>query len=192
MEKLLLVLFAYLLGSVLFGDIIARLKGVNLREVGSGNVGATNVSRALGKKFGVLVFFLDMLKGFIPTYLALSFYGIESKAVLFVGVASVLGHMFSIFDGFRGGKGVATAFGVVLAISFKLALLMLLVWGAVLYKKRFVSLASITASAVSPILFLIGGYPFHLFLMALVIAGLIIYKHRPNIERLLSGQEPKV
>ncbi len=192
MEKLLLVLFAYLLGSVLFGDIIARLKGVNLREVGSGNVGATNVSRALGKKFGVLVFFLDMLKGFIPTYLALSFYGMESKAVLFVGVASVLGHMFSIFDGFRGGKGVATAFGVVLAISFKLALLMLLVWGAVLYKKRFVSLASITASAVSPILFLIGGYPFHLFLMALVIAGLIIYKHRPNIERLLSGQEPKV
>ncbi len=192
MEKFLLVLFAYLLGSVLFGDIIARLKGVNLREVGSGNVGATNVSRALGKKFGVLVFFLDMLKGFIPTYLALSFYGMESKAVLFVGVASVLGHMFSIFDGFRGGKGVATAFGVVLAISFKLALLMLLVWGAVLYKKRFVSLASITASAVSPILFLIGGYPFHLFLMALVIAGLIIYKHRPNIERLLSGQEPKV
>jgi len=120
MEKLLLTVFAYLLGSVLFGNIVAKLKGVNLREVGSGNVGATNVSRALGKKFGVLVFFLDMLKGFIPTALAVNFYGIESKAVMFVGVASVLGHMFSVFDNFRGGKGVATAFGVILAISFKL------------------------------------------------------------------------
>jgi len=192
MEKLLLTVFAYLLGSVLFGNIVAKLKGVNLREVGSGNVGATNVSRALGKKFGVLVFFLDMLKGFIPTALAVNFYGIESKAVMFVGVASVLGHMFSVFDNFRGGKGVATAFGVILAISFKLALLMLLVWAGVLYWKRYVSLASITASAIAPLLFLLAGYPIHIFLMGLVIAGLIVYKHRSNIDRLLSGQEPKV
>ncbi|WP_457600569.1 glycerol-3-phosphate 1-O-acyltransferase PlsY [Hydrogenivirga sp.] len=192
MEKLLLVLFAYLLGSVLFGELIARLKGVNLREVGSGNVGATNVSRALGKKFGVLVFFLDMLKGFVPTALAVSFYGLESKAVMFVGIASVLGHMFSVFDHFKGGKGVATAFGVVLALSFKLALLMLLVWAGVLYWKRYVSLASITASAVAPVLFLLAGYPFHITLMGVVIALLIVYKHRPNIDRLLSGQEPKV
>ncbi len=192
MGKVLLVLFAYLMGSVLFGEIVARLKGVDIRSVGSGNVGATNVSRALGKKLGALVFFLDMLKGFIPTALAVSLYGLESKVVAFVGVASVLGHMFSIFDRFRGGKGVATAFGVLLAISLKLALLSLLVWGGVLYWKRFVSLASITASAVSPVLFLVFGYPFHLFLMSLVIAGLIIYKHKSNIERLMSGQEPRV
>ena len=192
MEKILLVVFAYLLGSVLFGEVIAKLKGVNLREVGSGNVGATNVSRALGKKFGAIVFFLDMLKGFIPTALAVSFYGIESKVVMFVGIASVLGHMFSVFDNFRGGKGVATAFGVVLALSFKLALLMLIVWAGVLYWKRYVSLASITASAVAPILFLLAGYPFHIFLMSVVIAALILYKHKPNIERLMSGQELKV
>ena len=192
MEKLLLVVFAYLLGSVLFGDLIAKMKGVNLREVGSGNVGATNVSRALGKKFGILVFFLDMLKGFIPVYLAVSFYGIESKAVMFVGIASVLGHMFSVFDNFKGGKGVATAFGVVLALSFKIALLALAVWGGVLYWKRYVSLASIAASCTAPLLFLLAGYPFHVFLMGVIIAGLIVYKHRPNIERLLSGQELKV
>ncbi len=192
MEKFLLVVFAYLLGSVLFGDLVAKLKGVNLREVGSGNVGATNVSRALGKKFGVLVFFLDMLKGFIPTALAVNFYGVESKTVMFVGIASVLGHMFSVFDNFKGGKGVATAFGVVLALSFKIALLTLAVWGGVLYRKRYVSLASIVSSCVAPLLFLLAGYPFHIFLMGVIVAGLILYKHRPNIERLLSGQELRV
>ncbi len=192
MEKLLLTVFAYLFGSILFGELVAKLKGVNLREVGSGNVGATNVSRVLGKKFGVIVFILDMLKGFVPTALAVSFYGMESKAVMFVGIASVLGHMFSIFDNFRGGKGVATAFGVVLAVSFKLALLMLFIWAGVLYWKRYVSLASITASIFAPVLFLLARYPFHIFLMGVVIAGLIVYKHRPNIERLLRGQELKV
>lgn len=192
MESLLLVLFAYLLGSVLFGNIVAKLKGVNLREVGSGNVGATNVSRALGKKFGIIVFFLDMLKGFIPTYIAVSNYGLESKTLMFVGIASVLGHMFSVFDNFRGGKGVATAFGVLLAVSLKVAFISFVVWAFILYKKRFVSLASIGASLLSPFILLILGYPVHTFLMSSVIALLIVYKHMPNIDRLLSGKEPKV
>jgi glycerol-3-phosphate acyltransferase PlsY len=192
MGKLLLVVFAYLLGSILFGDIVARIKGVNLREIGSGNVGATNVSRALGKKFGVLVFLLDMLKGFIPTALALSLYGIKSKVVMFVGVASVLGHMFSVFDRFRGGKGVATAFGVVLALSYKLALILFLVWVAVLFWKRYVSLASISASVSAPLVFLLAGYPFHIVLMGVFIGVLIVYKHKDNIDRILSGREPKV
>lgn len=192
MEKLLLVIFAYLFGSVLFGELIAKLKGVNLREVGSGNVGATNVSRALGKKYGAFVFFLDMLKGFIPTYLAVSYYGIGSKAVMFVGLASVLGHMFSIFDRFRGGKGVATAFGVVLAISYKLALFLLILWAGVLYWKRIVSVASISVAILTPPLFLILGYPSHVFLMAVLIAILIVYKHRSNVERLLRGEEPRI
>ncbi len=192
MGKLLLIIFAYLLGSVLFGKIIAQLKGVDIRSIGSGNVGATNVSRALGKKYGALVFFLDMLKGFIPVSLALSLYGMESKTVFFVGLASVLGHMFSIFDGFRGGKGVATAFGVALALSVKIALILIGVWAFVLYKKRYVSLASMVACFLSPVLFLLGGFPFHVVLMALVIALLIVYKHKDNIERLLSGQENKI
>ena len=192
MGSVLLVTIAYLLGSVLFGDLVARLKGVNLREVGSGNVGATNVSRALGKKFGVLVFFLDMLKGFLPTVLAVKLYGIGSWTVFFVGLASVLGHMFPIFHSFKGGKGVATAFGVILAVSFKMALLLLILWAGVLYWRRYVSLASIVASASAPFLLLLAGYPFHIFLMGVIIACLIVFKHKSNIERLISGQELRV
>ncbi len=192
MGSLLLILLAYLLGSILFGDLVARIKGVNLRDVGSGNVGATNVSRALGRKFGALVFFLDMLKGFLPAVLAVSLYGIGSWTLFFVGLGSVLGHMFPIFYGFRGGKGVATAFGVVLALSLKIALLLLIVWAGVLYWKRYVSLASITASLSSPILLLLAGFPLKVFLMAFLIAGLIVFKHRPNIERLLEGRELRV
>ncbi len=192
MEKFFLVLFAYLLGSVLFGELITKLKGIDIRRVGSGNVGATNVSRALGKKYGILVFFLDMLKGFLPTALTVSFYGVESKAVMFVGIASVLGHMFSIFAHFRGGKGVATAFGVVLALSVKLAILLILVWGGVLLWKRYVSLASITASLLSPVVFAVAGYPLHIVLMSLIVALLILVKHKPNIERLMRGEERKV
>lgn len=192
MEKFLLVLFSYLLGSVLFGELIARAKGINLREVGSGNVGATNVGRALGKKYAALVFFLDMLKGFIPTALALSFYGIESQTVAFVGVACVVGHMYPVFTRFKGGKGVATAFGVVLALSRELAFLVLLLWGALLLWKRYVSLASVTGALGAPVLMLFGNYPDHVVLMALIIAALIVYKHRPNLERLLRGEELRI
>jgi len=142
MEKILLVLFAYLLGSVLFGEIIARIRGVDLRRIGSGNVGATNVGRALGRKYAALVFLLDMLKGFVPTALALSFYGMESRTVALAGVAAVLGHMYPVFAGFKGGKGVATAFGVLLALSRELALMVLLVWGGVLLWKRYPTVSS--------------------------------------------------
>ncbi len=192
MGKLVLVLFAYFLGSVLFGKIIADLKGVDLRKTGSGNVGATNASRALGKKFGMLVFLLDAVKGFLPTALAVSLYGSESKVVAVVGVASVMGHMFSIFDGFKGGKGVATAFGVLVAISFKVALLSLTVWVVLLYLKRYVSLASIGASLTAPVFIVLAGFPFHIFLMSAVISALIIYKHKDNIRRILEGKERKV
>ncbi len=192
MGKFLLVLFAYLFGSILFGKLVAGLKGIDLRAVGSGNIGATNVSRALGKGYGALVFCLDMLKGFLPTYLAISLYGLESSVVAFVGLASVLGHMFSLFDGLKGGKGVATAFGVLSAVSAGIAFLSLAVWVVLLFWKRYVSLASIVASVSAPVFFLFAGLPLHIFLMAVAIAGLIVYKHSPNIDRLLKGQEPKI
>jgi len=192
MEQLLLVSFAYLLGSVLFGDVIARLRDVDLRRVGSGNVGATNTARVLGKKAGVLVFLLDMLKGFIPVSLALNCCGAESYTVALVGIASVVGHVFPLFYRWKGGKGVATAFGVVLAISLWHAFILLLLWAGVLYWKRYVSLASITACSFAPVLFLASGYPFHLFLMSAIVSALIILKHRPNINRLLKGEELKV
>ena len=192
MGKLILVLFAYFLGSLLFGQIIANRKGIDLRKIGSGNVGATNVGRALGKKYGILVFILDMFKGFLPTALAVSLYGLESKVTAVVGIASVLGHMFSIFDGFKGGKGVATAFGVLLALSFKVALLSLAVWVALLYLRRYVSLASVGTSLIATVLIAIGDFPFHIFLMSAVISGLIIYKHRDNLRRIVEGTEPRV
>ncbi len=192
MWGVILTVLSYLLGSVLFGEIIARYKGVDIRSVGSGNVGATNVSRALGKKYGALVFFLDMLKGFIPTAIAVSSFGLNSIFVFTVGIASILGHMYPVFSNFKGGKGVATSFGVVLAISFKVALILLIIWGVVLYWKRYVSLASITASVIAPFIFLLGGFPFSVILLSVISAILIVYRHKENIERLRKGEELKV
>ncbi|WP_461829067.1 glycerol-3-phosphate 1-O-acyltransferase PlsY [Aquifex sp.] len=192
MLGVLIVLLSYLLGSITFGEIVARIKGVNLREVGSGNVGATNVSRALGKKFGVLVFFLDMLKGFIPTALAVKLFGLNSLWVTLTGLGAVLGHMFPIFFRFRGGKGVATAFGVLLAVSPKVALFSLLVWALVVFFTRYVSLASISASVSSVLFLIVDEAPSNICFMAFVITSLIIYKHRDNISRLLSGTEHRI
>ncbi len=188
----LLILFSYLLGSVLFGEIIAKLKGVNLRKVGSGNVGATNVSRALGKKYGAVVFFLDMLKGLIPTALAVKIYGYDSWITVFTGIASVLGHMFPIFFNFKGGKGVATSFGVLVALSPLVAFVSILVWLVVLYLTRYVSLSSLVASFSAFIYLLILDYPAKIIVMAFLIFLLILYKHRENIERLIQGRELKV
>ncbi|NPA33136.1 MAG: glycerol-3-phosphate 1-O-acyltransferase PlsY [Aquificae bacterium] len=192
MVEVLLPLFAYLLGSVTFGELIARAKGVNLREVGSGNVGATNVSRALGKRYGALVFFLDMLKGYLPTLLGVKLFGLDSWVVFFTGLFAVLGHMFPLFFRFRGGKGVATAFGVLLALSPKVALLSLLVWVLVVLKTRYVSLASLVSSLSALVFLLVFGYPQKVVLLALVLFSLILYKHRENVERLLAGREHKV
>jgi len=192
MLDIALIILGYLSGSVLFGEIIAKAKGVDLRSVGSGNVGATNVSRALGKKFGILVFFLDMLKGFLPTIIALKLRSPESITLTLVGIACVIGHMFPFFHRFRGGKGVATAFGVVLAISGTAAGVLLLTWAVVLFITRYVSVASMIASFSSVLLFLASGYPPNLTLMALLISILIVYKHTSNIQRLIAGEEPKI
>ncbi len=188
----LIFLLSYVLGSVIFGEIIARIKGVNLREVGSGNVGATNVSRALGKKYGVLVFLLDMVKGFIPTSIAVKLFGVSSIWTTLTGIGAVLGHMYPVFFGFKGGKGVATAFGILLSVSPKVALLSFLVWLMVVFLTRYVSLGSIAAS-ISAVFFLaVSSMPSNVCFMAFVITFLILYRHRDNILRLLSGTEHRV
>ena len=192
MVDLALILFGYLSGSLIFGELIAKAKGVDLRSIGSGNVGATNVTRALGKKFGAVVFFLDMLKGLIPTALAVTLKAPESLTVSLVGIAAVLGHMFPVFHKFRGGKGVATAFGVVLGISWKPALILIILWAMALYITRFVSVASMLSSLSAIIVFLAMDYPPNIILMALIISALIIFKHRSNIQRLIAGEEPKI
>jgi glycerol-3-phosphate acyltransferase PlsY len=104
MDALLLVVFAYLLGSVLFGEVVAKSKGIDLRTVGSGNVGATNVGRTLGKKYALLVFLLDLFKGFFPILLSRFYFGLDSWTTFFVGLFAFLGHLYPIFHGFRGGQ----------------------------------------------------------------------------------------
>ncbi|QWK20639.1 MAG: glycerol-3-phosphate 1-O-acyltransferase PlsY [Hydrogenobacter thermophilus] len=189
MDSLLLILFAYLLGSVLFGEHIARAKGVDIRSVGSGNVGATNVGRALGIKYAVLVFLLDTLKGLFPTLLAKLYFGIDSWTLVFVGIASVIGHVFPIFHSFKGGKAVATSLGVLMGLSPLAGIVCLIIWYAVFKLKGYVSLASLTASASAPLLLLIFGYPFKVLLMSFVIVFLVFCRHRDNIARLLEGRE---
>lgn len=189
MDSLLLVVLAYLLGSVLFGEHIAKAKGIDIRSVGSGNVGATNVGRALGKKYALLVFFLDMLKGLFPVILARFYFGLESWTLFMVGIAAVLGHVFPVFHNFKGGKAVATAFGVLLGVSFKVAFFSLIIWLLVFRLKGYVSLASLVSSVCAVLLLILLGFPFKIALMSLVIASIIFYKHKDNISRLLEGTE---
>ncbi len=189
MDSMLLVIFAYLYGSVLFGEHIARSKGVDIRSVGSGNVGATNVGRALGKKYAVLVFLLDFSKGLIPMLLARLYFGLESWTAFFVGLASLLGHMYPVFHNFKGGKGVATAFGTLTALSPLIAVLSIAFWGLIFRWKGIVSVASLSASSLAVLLLPLSGYPFKIFLMALLMFLLILYRHKENIARLMEGKE---
>ncbi|MCS7171346.1 MAG: glycerol-3-phosphate 1-O-acyltransferase PlsY [Aquificaceae bacterium] len=189
MDSLLLILFAYLYGSVLFGEHIAKHKGVDIRAVGSGNVGATNVGRALGKKYAVAVFLLDFSKGLLTMFLARLYFGLDSWTAFFVGLASLLGHMYPIFHGFKGGKGVATAFGTLTAVSPLIAVLCIAFWGLLFKWKSVVSIASLSASALALVLLLLTGYPPKTLLMALIMLLLILYRHRDNIRRLMEGTE---
>lgn len=189
MDSVLLVVFAYLYGSILFGEHIARAKGVDIRSVGSGNVGATNVGRALGKKYAFLVFLLDFSKGLLPMLLARLYFGLESWTAFFVGLASLLGHMYPIFHQFKGGRGVATAFGTLTAISPLIAVVSLAFWGLIFKWKGIVSIASLGASALAVLLILFSDYSFKIFLMAFLMFLLILYRHKENIIRLMEGKE---
>ncbi|NMC73272.1 MAG: glycerol-3-phosphate acyltransferase [Geobacteraceae bacterium] len=186
---LLLIPAAYLLGSVPTGLLLARaFGGVDIRTKGSGNIGATNVYRTLGRKIGILTLAGDCLKGMLPV-LAANALHLPDLWIAAVGVAAFLGHIFPVFLGFRGGKGVATALGVFLAASPLAVLAALGVFIVVLAAWRFVSLASITAAALMPALSaLIDGKPM-IVAMSLCIAAIVIYKHKDNIQRLRNGTE---
>jgi len=190
--ELLLPSAAFLLGAIPFGYIIAKLKGVDIRKHGSGNVGATNVARVLGKKYGVAVYILDFLKGYIPTAIAVSLYGTDSWITVAVGLSAVLGHMFSPFLNWRGGKGVATASGVLFGLSPLLGLLVLALWFAVFRASGYVSLGSLVAALGAVYLVGMLGYPFPVLALVLLVAVLILVKHKSNVQRLLEGKELKV
>ena len=208
-DFLILVIGAYLLGSVPFGLIIAKAHGKNLRQIGSGNIGATNVSRALGKKWAYFCFFLDVLKGLVPTAAAVWLTSSPpSIAELFlalgVGCAAILGHIFPIYIKFKGGKGVATSFGVALGLWPYYTICSLLgfaIWTVVVLIWRYVSLASIAASITFPValilaITLIPAWNFAnlwpLLIAATAIPIMVIVRHRPNIKRLIEGTESKI
>ncbi len=189
-----LVLFAYFLGSVPFGILVTRLfeKDVDLRTVGSGNIGATNVSRAAGKAAGILTLVLDAGKGLLPMILAYMLVGDGYFWLSLVGGAAFLGHVFPIYLHFKGGKGVATGLGVVLALSPVTTFILIVLFSLVVYFTRYVSLGSLCAAVALPILMALLGPPSRSCVtLSLVIAFLVIYNHRENIHRLLSGQEAK-
>lgn len=220
----LIPLFAFLLGSIPFGLLIARAKGVDIRQHGSGNIGATNVLRTIGKKEGITCLILDALKGLIPTLLGLSlirYAGQEAKGMaigtliphadvlatqwhaqllqVFIGLLTILGHNYSPWVGFKGGKGIATSAGVLIALMPAAVVLLLVIWAITFFASRYVSLASIVAAGSLPFLTLLGS-AFHgrlkdgtwnkpLFVFSVVIAVLAIWKHRSNIQRLRNGTE---
>jgi len=190
-----LVLFSYFLGSVPFGILVAHLfdRGVDLRKVGSGNIGATNVSRAVGKAGGILTLLLDAGKGVFAMVLAYNF--LDSRVDLWLaltGGAAILGHVFPVYLGFRGGKGVATALGIVAFLSPVTAFLLVVLFASVVYFTRYVSLASLCAAiALPPVMALLATSRSYVTL-SLGICFLVIYTHRENIRRLLSGEERKL
>ncbi len=199
-NETLLVLAAYLLGSIPTAVWIGKLfYKIDVREFGSGNAGATNTFRVLGKRAGVPVLIFDVLKGFLAVMLAsLSTYKPETNAFinfqLALGIASLLGHIFPVFAGLRGGKGVATILGVVLAVQPQAASVAIVVFVIMLLVFRYVSLASMTAGLIFPIL-VIAVFKIEntvLISFSIVVAAMLILTHKRNIDRLLKKQESKV
>lgn len=190
-----LVLFAYFLGSVPFGILVANLfdRTVDLRRTGSGNIGATNVARAAGRAAGILTLVLDAGKGVFA--MALTHMLIERDAeplwMALVGGAAFLGHVFSAYLGGKGGKGVATAFGVVLVLSPVTAFILIVVFGLVVYFTRFVSLGSLCAAVALPPVMALLGASRHYVTLSLGMMFLLVYTHRENIRRLFAGEEKK-
>lgn len=184
-----LFVFAYVLGSIPFGLLLTRLAGLgDIRKQGSGNIGATNVLRTGNKKLALATLLLDAVKGVVPVLVAKAYFSVDVAAI--AGVLAVVGHIFPIWLGFKGGKGVATTLGVVLAVTFSLGFIACAVWLAVFVLFRYSSLASLAAMGMTAM----GAYflstPIVFFAM-LCLALLVVIRHYNNIKRLLQGTEPK-
>lgn len=192
LQDLSLVFVAYLIGSIPFGLLISQVVGrVDIRRYGSGNIGTANVLRIVGKRAAALTLLGDLLKGFLPTLAALLLGG-SDLLVAGVGLAAVLGHNWSVYLRFAGGKGVATSFGALLAMTPLPAILGFLVWLGVVLVFRYTSLAALAASVCIPplIFFSIGSGPY--FTFSLLATLLIFVRHRDNIQRLWAGTEHRV
>jgi glycerol-3-phosphate acyltransferase PlsY len=192
--QILAILLSYSLGAVPFGLLFSMLfSEVDIRTIGSGNIGATNVLRAAGKKAAILTLMMDTMKGLIPVLIVKSLFQDDTITAL-SGAAAILGHNFPVYLKFKGGKGVATSYGVILAVAPWIGSICLLVWVLVAYIWRYSSLSALVAfTCYLGLTFLANSsLPKPYGLLALFIFGMSYYRHRENIKRLLSGTEPKI
>jgi len=188
--EILIIVFAYLLGSVPTGYILGSWAGIDVRKAGSGNIGATNVARVIGKRQGILTLIADVAKGFVPVFLA-SHLNPSSDLIALTGLAAFLGHLYPVFLKFRGGKGVSTALGVFLGVAPWATAILAVIFTVAMLTSRTVSLSAMIAAAAAPIALWWFSYPAVFVAMSVVLALLIIWRHRANIGRLLAGTEPK-
>ena len=188
---------AYLAGAIPFGFLIGKMRGVDVRTVGSKNIGATNVFRTVGKKWGLLAFLCDFLKGFVPVLLAKKFGG-EAHLPLVVGLMTVVGHMFTCFMKFKGGKGIATGFGMLVGLLPWLVLTAFGIWAVTVWISHYISLGSCLAAAFLavgvwfPWLGSEGWCNLPLSIVVTLVALVAIYKHKTNIRRLIDGCENRI
>ncbi|MBE3091329.1 MAG: glycerol-3-phosphate 1-O-acyltransferase PlsY [Candidatus Atribacteria bacterium] len=193
MKIVLIIISCYLLGSIPFGYIVGKLfKKVDIREFGSGNIGATNALRILGPLLASFVVIGDIGKGIFSIYLV-QYFNIDNLLILTIaGLAVICGHDWSLFLGFKGGKGIATTFGVVFALNPTISILALIIWGVVVITTRYVSLSSIFAVISIFIFTILFKQPYEYIIFSAIIMILGIFKHKENIERLKSKKERKI
>jgi glycerol-3-phosphate acyltransferase PlsY len=209
MTFIILIIASYLVGAIPFGLIIAKAHGIDIRAVGSGNIGATNVFRALGKKWAYFCFALDVVKGLMPMLAAMVILPAELTVTkiwlwLAVGAAAILGHVFPVYLRFKGGKGVATSLGVVLGLwpFYTIAgVITFAIWAIIVKTSRYISLGSIVGAIVFPLLLAAAiaavpawhfGTLWPLVAAAAALGAVLIFRHKDNIKRLLSGTESKI
>ena len=186
-----LIILSYFFGTIPSGVWIGKIfKNIDVRDYGSKNSGATNSYRVLGAKLGIAVLIIDVLKGFIPLYIASKF-NLAYNDLVILGLVAILAHTFSCFISFKGGKGVATSLGVFLFLAPVITLILLVIFILVVYFTKYISLGSITAAFLLPIFTFFTHRDTYLFTLSVVIAIFVIYRHKTNISRLLSGTENK-
>ena len=197
------LLGSYLLGSIPFGYVAGKIRGIDIRKIGSGNIGATNVVRVLGKRYGYSVFVLDFLKGFGAVKISMSIatdarpeWASPEIFGIFAAIASVIGHSFPVWLKFRGGKGVATSAGALFGLIPLAALIGIVIWVLVFWFTRYVSVASVVAAATLPLVILIMTrlnqiHGNALFYSSLGLSAVVMWRHRSNFSRLMHGSEPR-
>lgn len=186
----IVIIISYLVGSVPSGVIIGGFAGIDVRNAGSGNIGATNVARVLGKGRGVLTLLADAAKGFLPVLVALRL-GFDYAGAAGVAIAAFLGHLYPVYLKFRGGKGVATALGALLVLTPLATLILAMVFGGAVLISRVVSLGSMAAAITAPVVLWLLSYPPPLIGMGTFFGAMVIFRHHANIQRLLAGTEPR-